>query len=820
MRFHLLPNSHLDPVWLWDWAEGLNEGITTCRTVVALMRVYPELTYLRGETSIYAHLERYDPATLDAIRGLIAAGRWDVVGGTVCQPDTNLPATETLCRQFTVGLPYLEKTLGTRPTVAWAADSFGHAHGWPEIYAEAGMESFAFSRPIQADCPLPGPAFWWRSQSGRRILCWRMPVGWYGTDRGELIPRLDAFRAQAATWGLENVAVFFGLGNHGGGPTAREIEEVLRWRDTQPDLSVEFSTPHRFFAALRAESAALPVIDRELNFTLRGCYSSAARYKFAYRRTENLLLAAERTATAVAATLGTPPPDLREAWQSVLFNTFHDILPGSAIERAFDEQLAWLGLADHHARAARLDALNTLAARVDTRVPPPPADHPSAVPVLLWNPHPRPFSGCIDFEANLDYRPIGAYRDRPDALPVSLRDTRGRPHPFQLAPIESHFTTQTPWRKRFVTPVNLPAFGWTVLRAAWEEGAPPPPAPAAAAITRTRGTSGIANAHFSINATPGRDGIALSLDRTPLFGRRGLQLISCDDPYGSWGDHDGDTAANDTSVVVAHWTVARTQILERGPHRAALWVELLAGRSRVELTFTLDGGARAVHVAARVFWADRSTRLKLVMAGGDRAEYEVPGGTVHRGPLGEVPGGRWVRVSGPRRAWLFASDALYNFDAKAGALRATIVRSSRYAWNATSGADVEPWRPHTDLGEHRFNFTLGAADLDPWELADRLEAPVVALPTHPHAPASPPPASLFALGPGLRLLALKPAETAPGFVVRIQVTAGRPTPVTIKIARHTLRLGREPAGRIATWHLTPGDSGWSATRINAAEEPV
>src|SRR5882762_2507869 len=98
MRLHLLANSHLDPVWLWDWREGLNEGITTCRTVLALMDEFPELTYLRGETSIYAHIAQHDPATLAKIRAQIARGRWDVVGGTVCQPDTNLPATEALCR--------------------------------------------------------------------------------------------------------------------------------------------------------------------------------------------------------------------------------------------------------------------------------------------------------------------------------------------------------------------------------------------------------------------------------------------------------------------------------------------------------------------------------------------------------------------------------------------------------------------------------------------------------------------------------------------------------------------------------------------------
>ena len=44
MQFHLIANSHLDPVWLWDWREGLNEALTTVRTVLNLMEEDPELT--------------------------------------------------------------------------------------------------------------------------------------------------------------------------------------------------------------------------------------------------------------------------------------------------------------------------------------------------------------------------------------------------------------------------------------------------------------------------------------------------------------------------------------------------------------------------------------------------------------------------------------------------------------------------------------------------------------------------------------------------------------------------------------------------------
>ena len=116
---HLIPNAHLDPVWLWDWREGLNEGLTTIRTILDLMEEFPALTFMRGESVIYEHIQKTDPSTFDRIRERIEEGRWDVVGGTVIQPDTNLASTEVLCRQYERGLGYFEKNLGVRPTIAW-----------------------------------------------------------------------------------------------------------------------------------------------------------------------------------------------------------------------------------------------------------------------------------------------------------------------------------------------------------------------------------------------------------------------------------------------------------------------------------------------------------------------------------------------------------------------------------------------------------------------------------------------------------------------------------------------------------------------------
>ena len=176
---HLLPNAHLDPVWLWDWREGLGEGQTTVRTVLDLMEEFPELTFFRGESAIYEHIEKVDPATFRRIGQMVDSGRWDVVGGTYIQPDSNLVSTEVLCRQFEVGLKYFSERFGRAPRVAWQADSFGHTPGWPDVLSSFGMEGFAFTRPQRAQFPMESPAFWWQGGSGAKILCYRQHWLWY-----------------------------------------------------------------------------------------------------------------------------------------------------------------------------------------------------------------------------------------------------------------------------------------------------------------------------------------------------------------------------------------------------------------------------------------------------------------------------------------------------------------------------------------------------------------------------------------------------------------------------------------------------------------
>lgn len=268
------------------------------------------------------------------------------------------------------------------------------------------------------------------------------------------------------------------------------------------------------------------------------------------------------------------------------------------------------------------------------------------------------------------------------------------------------------------------------------------------------------------------------------------------------------------------WTIRQTQVLESGPERAALWVRFAGRRSQLDLTFLLARDARHIDVRARVLFADRSARLKLVLPSGGAAEFEVPGGTALRRPCGEVPGGRWVRAGIHKQAASragFASDALYGFDTTDGEFRATIVRASRYGGDVTRGPDDSPWLPAVDAGELRFNFLLTPDFKELPQLAALLEEPLVTLPV-PAGPGALPPAGqwLDDLPPALTLLSLRTLPDA-SLELRLQNTGARQT-ASITWLGQRVSLGPIAPGEIATWRLAKNiasGSRWLARRHQA-----
>jgi alpha-mannosidase len=825
--FHLIGNSHLDPVWLWDWREGLNEGLITVRAILDLMDKNPDATYIRGESCIYEHIEKNDPHTFKRITAYVKEGRWDVVGGSYLQPDTNLPATETFVRHYTKGLNYFWSRFRKRVRVAWAADSFGHSAGLPEIYSAAGIEYFTFFRPGQKLLPLSEPAFWWKGPGNSKVLSYRPLEAWYGCERDEISKRLDVHLTAAQNGNFKNVAVFYGLGNHGGGPSQQHLRDIRKWAATHPNIQVIHSGLHRFFDELKTEihsngKDSIPSHRGELNFCFRGCYSSVSKFKFLYRKAEASLFQAERTASIIQAGLNSivakKNSSLDTAWDGLLFNSFHDILPGSSIERAFDDQIAWTGGIIHQSKSAELDVLNSLATQVDTRVRKPKDNKPSEVPFLVWNPHPHPYNGPIELETCLDYRPIWDYADNPDKVPIEVRDSDGKQLPFQSVELEHLFTGKEknpPWRKRLVIPVQLPPLGWKVVRMGWVEGAKEIKL---SSRTKAIGSNIITNGFYKIRARTGSKSIEIHRNGRSLFGTKGFSLITCKDPWGAWGGHWEEPKSLDLSDILFHWKIKNVQIMESGPLRSALWVQMIGGHSQAEFIFHLHEKRDTVDVSTRIFWNEKRARLKFVMPAGDQATFEVPGGTIHRKPTGEVPGGRWVKIRNKNSSFGFASDALYNFDCKNGEFRATVLRASRYTTSAEDKGQYPSWKPTVDRGEFRFRFIMTSGDEQHLQQAYELEEPPVAVVVPSKKGPLPSSASFASLSPlNLRLLAIKPAEDQKGWILRYQELSGRKTKPKLIWMNSRIQLPEAAPFSIHTIRLIQNHKKWKVILTNIAE---
>ncbi|HEY8686915.1 MAG TPA: alpha-mannosidase, partial [Chloroflexota bacterium] len=319
---HMIGNAHLDPVWLWRWQEGFQEAKSTFRSVLSLMSDCDDFFFTSSSAALYEWVERNDPAMFAEIKSRVAQGRWEIAGGWWIQPDCNIPSGESFARQGLYAQRYFAEHLGVTATVGYNVDSFGHAGSLPQILRKSGLTRYVFMRPQPEEMTLPSRAFWWQSGDGSRVLTFRIPFE-YGTWGNGVEQQVQRCATQL-TERDPSLMCFFGVGNHGGGPT-RENLESIRVLAADPSLpALVFSTTGRYFSEIEASGEEFPVVMSDLQHHASGCYSAHSGIKRWNRLAENALLTSETfCALAMRVTSLPYPDDFQRAWKGVLFNQFH-----------------------------------------------------------------------------------------------------------------------------------------------------------------------------------------------------------------------------------------------------------------------------------------------------------------------------------------------------------------------------------------------------------------------------------------------------------------------------------------------------------------
>jgi len=776
-------NSHIDMAWLWPWTETVEVVRNTFQSVLNLMREYPDFKFTMSSARTYEWMEEKYPDLFKEIKQRVQEGRWEVIGGMWVEPDLNMPAGESLVRQILVGKRYFQKTFGVDVKIGWNPDSFGYNWQLPQIYKKSGIDYFVTQKLLWAHefTTFPYKLFWWEAPDGSRLLTY-FPHDYAGGIDGESMAR-DLSIWAPSMYGPKltdtpEIMHLYGVGDHGGGPTRTMLDNATRLMSRDVVYpKFEFGTAKGFFESIENKLPAMdvPTWKDELYFQYhRGVFTTQAETKRRIRRSEELLLDAEMF-SSVASLYGRsyPQQEFELAWKNLLFDHFHDIMPGSGIAVNYLEARRNLDDVGRAGREVMDGALKEISAHINTQG--------EGVPVVVFNSLSWPRTEVIEIEAQLPG----------PAQHVEVLDSAGKIAESQLLAIEPETH-----RVHVLVLSHTPAVGYATYFVR------------AAAMQESR--------HATVKASAGtleNELIRLKIDpqtgcMTSLFDKRTQMEALAPSETDSGGPKDficgnllqafndkpkrWDAWNIDADFEKQHWDLDKAdqvELVENGPLRAVIRVKNHFQTSTFERNITLYAGMPRVDVKMHADWHEKHVLLKVafpVSAHNEKATFEIPYGSVERPTTRrtpaeqaefEVPAQRWADVSDATHGFSLLNDCKYGYDAKGNVLRLSLLRSPEWP------------DPHADEGPHDFTYSLyphGGTWREAqtirrgYELNDKL----ISMQTEKRQGSLPAEHSFVQIGPDNAVLtAFKKAEDENSLILRFYEWAGKQSEVTLQLPR-------------------------------------
>ena len=357
----LAGHAHIDMDWMWSFNETVSLTLSTFRTVLDLMDQYQEFCFSQSQASVYRMVEEYAPEMMPRIRQRIREGRWEVTASAWVETDKNMPSTESLLRHIRYTKDYLQDTWGIDADsleIDFSPDTFGHSANIPEIDLFGGVKYMYHCRALDGDNSL----YRWRSPSGKELLVYREQY-WYNSG---IVPKigLGLFDIAKNCAGFKTGLIVYGVGDHGGGPTRRDIENALEMQTWPIWPTVKFGTFREFFHEAEAVRNRLPLVEGELNFIFPGCYTTQTRIKMANRKAENLL--ADTESWLAFSGKRFYEQKHREAWHNVLYAHFHDLITGSCVQESRENAMGQFQKTFAYAQTQFQGSVEAIAAAIDT----------------------------------------------------------------------------------------------------------------------------------------------------------------------------------------------------------------------------------------------------------------------------------------------------------------------------------------------------------------------------------------------------------------------------------------------------------------------
>ena len=667
MIVHMIGNAHLDPVWLWPWQSGADEALATFAHAVTRCDETPEFIYTRGEAWLFDWVERLDPDLFARAAELVKSGRWQIVGGQWVQPDCNLPTLQGWNAQLDIGARYFAEKFGVKTRVGYNVDSFGHPATLPDILRAHGLESYCFHRPGPHQVELPAQTFRWRGVGGNEVTAFRIAQA-YVTRTDDLYGQIQ-LTLEAADAKLGHTMCFYGVGNHGGGPTKGNIEYILENQNFAPDVELKFSHPQAFFDAIAG--ADLPVVETELQRTFPGCYSVMADIKRAQHRGELQLAqtaAIIETFSADEAVKTARNQRLDKAWRDLSFTAFHDILAGTSASETWESVRAMQGRARIEAEEIALETTRIYARKQLPSI--------NFQQIALFNASDEIWRGMVEHEPFLDF-------DFWDKRWIS--DEQGNPIPFQRVQPDANILLSN--RVVFEVAIEPRSAHILLVRDDEQPEGEPPTGLSCGDDWMENGGGKVEVSAAGARFTSGDTAFDLAFH---------LRRDNSD----TW-TFTQNRFHEEVFAVADNW---QWQVEEGGPLRARLRGECQIGDSRLRLTLGLGRENQQIEWRLEVNWNERYALLQMALNG------RKPVAVRNDGLAGKGWGIARARdeLEHPFQKWskwgemALVSPDVYSVSALENGAQFSLLRASRMAWG---GGDPEVFggrETFTDQGFHVF----------------------------------------------------------------------------------------------------------------------
>ena len=766
---HLICNAHLDPVWQWQWEEGCAEALSTFSIAVEILNEHKEFVFNHNEAVLYEWVMEHDPSLFKKIQELVKKGQWSVSGGWYLQPDVNLTSTESIIRQIMEGRTFFKKYFHSFPEVAYNFDSFGHSAGLPQILRKSGYKMYIHMRPQEEQLKLPSCLYRWQGCDGTEIAALRIPVGLYHTEYHNIKERLRQGTELALKKG-QDIPVFWGIGDHGGGATREDLNQIRDFIEKENRVDFRHSTPDLYYQAVKDTLKEAPVFKGGLQRVFTGCYTSLSRVKRKAIQSAGLLRQAESISAAAWWLKGISYPEekIRQTWRDHLFNDFHDILPGSCTEPAEKDALDLYGKAMDSARRLRMKAVTALNK---------PYKNSPSLPMIVLNTNPCLTKVPVEGEFMISHRPKwkGSWH-------VELHTLRGEQivcqeeQPEALLPFNG-------WRRKISFLSCLPGMGISRFQLKVKEG---------------KTQRGEFRPALDYEIDPG-SGL---IER--LYGPRKAQILSgplmqpvvIKDTGDSWGTGIKKYRGKEDVFEPGPGSF---RVVEKGPVRMIFESEWKYKESSIIMKTLSYSQWPVLEYRLRILWNHTHRQLKLSIPTNFRQSSvlcEIPGGLARRSADGEeYVHRRWLcvkgQINGKPASVGIVNSGQHGFDFKDGEIRLSVLRSAAYCHER--GFDLKgcPGHKCMDMGGHFVRLLVVPGEPESVirklpALADWLSSPPFAL---SHLPVGKRDEDdLLSLSPeNVRLLACKRSEEGEALVIRIQEAAGLPSEAVVHVKEPDIR---------------------------------